>query len=310
MKRPAQILGLMGLVGMMGAAAPDAALAAVPPGGVNGYTVGDYAFDFPAFDQNGSAVDLYQYSGTYIVLDYCAEWCPDCIALTPVLDQSTTALNATGVPEITLDLLLQNVMGAPSTVQTSQQWVRGLHISMPVLNLGGDGSSIAVGQLFNYGAIAGQPEGGFPTIVILSPTLKILSVNVGAPVSLDQMPAFVNQAIQADLMSDPSSALAEATVLTQRRMSASIPFALNAAAGNDILRLLGRAQHNASLARTDLACADIDALALAAAATTCSATSTKACPSGLKLLDPTFGAQLAALAGDVRTALECTAHGL
>jgi hypothetical protein len=310
MKRPAQILGLMGLVGMMGAMAPDAALAAVPPGGANGYAVGDYAFDFPAFDQNGSAVDLYQFSGTYIVLDYCAEWCPDCIALTPVLDQSTTALNATGVPEITLDLLMQNVTGAPSTVLNAQQWTKALHISMPVLNLGGNANSVAMGQSLNYGATAGQPEGGFPTIVMLSPTLRILSVNVGAPVSLDQLPAFVNQVIQADLTSDPSSGLAEATALTQRRMSAAIPFALNPAAGNDILRLLGRARHNASLARTDLACADIDALALAAAATTCSATSTKACPNGLKLLDPTFGAQLTALAGDVRMALECAAHGL
>jgi thiol-disulfide isomerase/thioredoxin len=295
MRRSTWIAGLIGSAAM-GALAPCDASATLPPGAINGYTVGDYAFDFPALDQNGNTVSLYQYAGTYVVLDYCAVWCENCRTLTPALDQISTALNSTGVPETSLDFLLQDVVENPSTVRTAQQWANFFHLGMPVLNLGGNANSVVFGQFLNYGADAGQEGGGFPTFLILSPTMKILSLNVGIPVSVDQMPALVNQVIQADLTSDPSSGLAEATVLTQRRITATIPSPLNGAVGAEILKSLGRIQSNVSSGRTDVACSQANGL-------------THSVTAGGRQLDPTYGAQLGALLGDVRSALGCTATG-
>lgn len=307
MPRSAMILGLVGLIGMTGALASGNASAVLPPEAMNGYTVGDYAFDFPALDQNGNSVSLYQYAGSYIVLDYCAVWCENCTVLTPVLDSISTALNGTGVPQTSLVFLLQDNLENPSTVHTAQLWANHFHLAMPVLNLGGAANSVVDGQFLNYGATAGQEGGGFPTFLILSPSLKILSLNVGIPVSLDQMPAFVNQVIQADLTSDPASGLAEATVLTQRRISSALPFALKGNVGTDIVNALSRIKQNVALQRTDLACAQTAALTFAVTVASCSATSVKACPSGIKVLDPTYSAQLSGLVADARAALQCAA---
>jgi thiol-disulfide isomerase/thioredoxin len=295
MRRSTWILGLIGSVAI-GALAPCYGSATLPPGAVNGYAVGDYAFDFPALDQNGNAVTLHQYSGTYIVLDYCAIWCENCRTLTPVLEQISTALNSTGLPETSLDFLLQDGATNTSTVRSAQVWATFFHLGMPVLNLGGNANSVVLGQFLNYGAGAGQEGAAFPTFLILSPTMKILSLNAGVPVSLDQMPTFVNQIIQADLTSDPSSGLAEASVLTQRRIQATIPSPMNSAVGAEILNSLGRIRNNVSSGRTDLACAQASALTLSVTA-------------GGKQLDPTYGAQLGMLLGDVRSALRCTATG-
>src|SRR5262245_25383712 len=247
MQRATRFLGLIALVGTLGALAPCHGATAPPPGVVNGYSVGEYAFDFPALDQDGNDVTLYQYAGNYIVLDFCAQWCAPCRQLTPILEQMSGTLNSTGLPETTLDFVLQDNRQNPSTVGTSQQWAAAFHLSMPVLNVGGAANSVGFSQMLNYSMAAGQPEGGYPTIVILSPTLKILSEMVGTPMGSDQLPAFVNQIIQADLISDPSSGLAEATVLTQRRSTSTQPFALNARAGENILNALGRIQRNVAL---------------------------------------------------------------
>jgi hypothetical protein len=293
MQRSKKLLALAALIGVMGALAPCQGSAAPPPGGINGYAVGDYAFDFPALDQNGNAVTLSQYAGTYVVLDYCAVWCDFCRQLSPVLNQMTTTLNGTGLPETSLDVLMQGeIVGTPSTVQWAQRWARFFNSTMPVLNLGGDANSIALTQFLNYSATAGQEGGAFPTVVILSPTQRILSAFAGLPVSLDQMPTYVNQIIQSDLTSDPSSGLAEATVLTERRIAATLPYPLNPGAGSALLGSIKRIQQNVALQRTDAACAQASALIHAADLTK----------------DPTYIAQLGVLVGDVRTALQCPAE--
>src|SRR5271154_1531194 len=180
MTRSPRILGLIGLLGMSALAPCHGSTP--PPGAISGYSVGDYAFDFPALDQNGNSVTLYQYSGTYVVLDFAAVWCGPCNAMTPVLDQAATALNNSGIPEITLDFLLEDNSGLPSTVQGAHRWATAYHLAMPVLNVGGAPNSVGFSQMLNYAMAAGQPEGGFPTLVVMSPTLKILSVNLGTPV--------------------------------------------------------------------------------------------------------------------------------
>jgi thiol-disulfide isomerase/thioredoxin len=310
MSRSIAALGLIGVVGLVSALKPEPGSAALPAGAVNGNSVGDYAFDFAAFDQDGNTISLYQYRGTYIVLDFCAEWCLPCRQLTPALDLTTSELNSTGLPEVTLDVLLQDARSLPSTVASAQSWARQLHSGgMPVLNVGGAANSPALTQMLDYDAAAGQSEGGFPTLVILSPTLKILSVNVGTPVGVDQMPAFVNGIIQTDLTSDPSSGLAEATVLTERRKDSATPFPLKKGIGDDIQKTLERVQSDIANGRTDLACAQTAALRLAASGATCSISNSKHCPNETKELDPTYAAQLTELVGDVREALQCPDRG-
>jgi thiol-disulfide isomerase/thioredoxin len=309
MQRTTRILGLIGLVASVGAMSPCHGATATPPEVVNGYSVGEYAFDFPALDLSGTDVTLYKYAGNYIVLDFCAQWCTPCRQLTPVLDQMSGTFNSTGLPETTLDFLLQDIQGTPSTVRSAQQWASAFHLSMPVLSVGGAANSVGFSQMLNYSLAAGQPEGGYPTIVVLSPTLKILSEMVGTPMGPDQLPMFVNQIIQADLIADPSSGLAEAAVLTQRRSTATEPFPLNARAGEDILDALGRIQRNVTLERTEVACAQTEELIAGTNTATCSASGSKACPSGIKVLDPAYGAQLRTLLGDVRTALHCSVSG-
>jgi hypothetical protein len=286
----------------MGVMAPGAG-SALPPAAVNGYSIGNYAYDFSAFDQNGNAVTLSQYAGTYTILDFCAVWCPDCRAATSLLAQFSTALNSTGLPETTIDFLLQNAQGLPSTVINSQLWAREFKLSFPVFSVGGDSNAYATAmdQLGNYALAIGQ-QAGFPTLVVLSPSLKILAVTQGF--DGDLTPSLIMQAIQADLTSDPTSGLAEATALTQRRIDAAAPFPLDHVVGSVILDALGETERDLSRGHKPLACVTTATLKIAVTVLTCSVSSTH-CPSGAKVLDPGFGAQLGTLVGDVRSALQC-----
>jgi peroxiredoxin len=146
-----------------------------------GYNIGDTPFDFTGVDQFGNQVSLYELYGEFVVLDFCAMWCPPCNleASQGLLTQAVSDATNQRVHVRFVQVLLQNQRVEPATPSDVQTWIKVYRLNYPVLSVPDAEYSTVINQLQNYGAVLGMPGGAFPTHVVLGPDLKIIGLQLG-----------------------------------------------------------------------------------------------------------------------------------
>jgi peroxiredoxin len=147
-----------------------------------GYNIGDTAFDFTGVDQFGNQVSLYELYGEFVVLDFCAMWCPPCNleARQGLLTQAVSDTTDQHVHVRFVQVLLQGQSGQPPTPPEVRHWISEYRLDYPVLTIPDAEYSTVINQFQNYGAVLGAPGGAFPSHVVLGPDLKILGLQLGA----------------------------------------------------------------------------------------------------------------------------------
>ena len=185
-----------------------------PPGYAGtGYAEGDIANNFSAHDQNGNLVSLYSYYGGYVVVDFCATWCVPCNLQEAQFSQAVSDVAARyRYPAFAqLPSLVQGQQGFPSTPRDAANWARRFHVPV-VLQTDGNLSSPVTTQFYGY---TDPNEPAFPTMAVLSPSMRILQVHVGL-----QDAATLEGIVENDFETHPD----DATLALEKRLEvAALP---------------------------------------------------------------------------------------
>ena len=141
--------------------------------GINGTTlaIGETFPNFTTFDQIGNDVQLYQFYGSVILLDFSAVWCPPC---------NDVAEDAAAVWEtyrddgfVIIHAMTDDNQYNPPSVEVLERWAYVYGLDFPVL--GGEVPGDTFGALYN----AGLANGSIPYFVLLDQNLKIAKTYVG-----------------------------------------------------------------------------------------------------------------------------------
>ena len=122
-----------------------------------GQQVDENPCNFTLLDQNGDEVELYDYHGKVIVIDFSTMWCGVCVNIAAEGDNLVAKYGEDNV--IWLTVLIDNEYGEPPTQEDIQRWVDMANIKIPVL--AGDRSMI------DYSAKTGYPIASWPTLVVI-----------------------------------------------------------------------------------------------------------------------------------------------
>lgn len=127
------------------------------------HNIGDHPCNFNLPDHNGSEVELYDYYGKVIVLDFSAMWCGVCINIAAEGDNLINKFGEENV--IWLTVLIENENRYSPTQEDLQRWVEMANINAPVL--GSDRTMI------DYSAKTGYPITSWPTLVVIDKEMVI-----------------------------------------------------------------------------------------------------------------------------------------
>ena len=122
-----------------------------------GHDIGNHPCNFSLINQHGDTVELYEYHGKVIIIDFSTMWCGVCEQIATKGDEMVATYGADNV--IWLTVLIENATGSPPAVTDLAQWADTFGITIPVL--AGDRGMI------DYSATTGYPITAWPTLVVI-----------------------------------------------------------------------------------------------------------------------------------------------
>ena len=123
-----------------------------------GHNIDENPCNFTLMDQHGDEVELYDYHGKVIVVDFSTMWCAVCVNIAAEGDALVAKYGEENV--IWLTVLIDNAAGRPPTLEDLQNWVAMANIKVPVL--AGDRT------LIDPSANTGYPITSWPTLVVIN----------------------------------------------------------------------------------------------------------------------------------------------
>lgn len=119
--------------------------------------IGDHPCNFTLKDQNGETVELYDFYGKVIIVDFSVMWCAPCLSMAKAADPVVLDYGSQNVEWLTV--IIEDESGQPPDQSDLQRWSSAAGITGHVL--GSDRSII------DQTAITGYPITGWPTFVVI-----------------------------------------------------------------------------------------------------------------------------------------------
>ncbi len=151
----------------------------------SGYAIGKIAHNLKLKDQDGNVVSLYQFRGSYVLLQFSARWCAPSVFEVPRDRDEVQALNdanTMGVPVVYLQVLLDgNTPGVQATKADATFWYNHFHLTSPVLYTSiVDAAHIADSMDDALSMIGGQQQEDVPNSLFIRPDGTIFDLRIGA----------------------------------------------------------------------------------------------------------------------------------
>jgi len=128
-----------------------------------GYKVESNACNFKLINQNNEEVELYDYYGKVIVIDFSTMWCGVCMNIADEGDHLVQKFGSKNV--VWLTVLIETEYALPPTLEDIQRWAGTYNINSPVL--AGNRNFIDIS------AQTGYPITSWPTLVVIDKEMVI-----------------------------------------------------------------------------------------------------------------------------------------
>ena len=129
------------------------------------HNLGDNPCNFSLIDHTGKTVELYQFYGKVIVVDFSTMWCGVCRNIARKGDEWTSEFGRDKF--VWLTVLIEDEAGSTVEQQDLSTWINTYNITVPVL--AGDRSMIDTTETLE----SGYPITGWPTLVVIDQAMVL-----------------------------------------------------------------------------------------------------------------------------------------